>query len=213
MHTINRAYSMLVATALIVGCNRSEQKPTPPPAPPAPVQAELPAGHPPIPAPPAQLPAGHPPIDMSQQTLPPGTAADAMNPKWDVPASWQPGKASSMRRASYLVKGDGDKSAEIVVTVFPGDVGGLLANVNRWRGQLGLAPTTAAEIDATTTKLTVAGEPAIQVDFKNDATGTRMIVVTVPHGGNSWFYKLTGPTAIVEAAKAEFVKFTESTKF
>ena len=196
---LNHFLSTLIVTAVAtVGCNGSETKPTPP----APAAAA-----------PAELPVGHPPIDMSQQTLPPGSSADAVNPKWEIPASWQPGKISSMRRASYVVKGDGDKIAEIVVTVFPGDVGGLVANVNRWRGQIGLAPAAPEEIAGLTTKLTVAGEAATQVDFKNDATSARMIVVTVPHTGNSWFYKLTGNATVVEAQKADFIKFVQSVKY
>jgi hypothetical protein len=150
---------------------------------------------------------------MSQQSLPPGAVAEVGNPTWDVPAGWQPGKVSSMRRASYLVKGAADKAGEIVVTAFPGDVGGHVANVNRWRGQLGLAPLSPDAIAGQTTKLTVAGEPATQVDFKNDQTDARMIVVTVPHAGNSWFYKLTGPAALVEAQKTNFEKFVQSVKY
>jgi len=192
--------AMIVTTVAAVGCNGSETQPTTPPA------STLPATK-------AELPPGHPPIDMSQQTLPPGTSADAANPQWKVPAGWQPGKISSMRRASYVVKGEGDKSAEIVVTVFPGDVGGLVANVNRWRGQIDLAPVAAEEIAGLTTKVTVAGDAATQVDFKNAASGARMIVVTVPHAGNSWFYKLTGDTTLVEAQKADFVKFVQSVKY
>jgi len=192
--------ALIVSTFATVGCNGSETQPTTPPAP------TMPAAK-------TELPPGHPPIDMSQQTLPPGTSADAANPQWTVPANWQPGKISSMRRASYVVKGDGDKAAEIVVTVFPGDVGGLVANVNRWRGQIGLAPVAAEEIAGLTTKVTVAGEAATQVDFKNVASGARMIVVTVPHAGNSWFYKLTGDAALVEAQKTDFIKFVQSVKY
>ena len=200
---LNHFRLAVIATTLVtVGCNASETKPTPPPA----------AAVPPTP-PKAELPPGHPPIDMRQQALPPGTSADAANPQWVVPASWQPGKISSMRRASYVAKGDGDKVAEIVVTVFPGDVGGLVANVNRWRGQIGLAPAAAEEIAGLTTKLTVAGEAATQVDFKNDASGARMIVVTVPHAGNSWFYKLTGDASVVAAQQADFLKFVQSVKY
>jgi len=88
-----------------------------------------------------------------------------------------------------------------------------VANVNRWRGQIGLAPVAAEEIAGLTTKVTVAGEAATQVDFKNVASGARMIVVTVPHAGNSWFYKLTGDATLVEAQKTDFTKFVQSVKY
>ncbi|MCG3147661.1 MAG: hypothetical protein PCFJNLEI_01101 [Verrucomicrobiae bacterium] len=214
MKTIRSFSAGLALTFVVTGCNRSEEK-TPPIAPvpaaaPAPAKTELPPGHPPLKT---ELPAGHPPIDMSQQTLPANTLSDAANPTWEVPAGWQPGKPSSMRRATYIVKGADDKTAELAVTVFPGDVGGLVANVNRWRGQLGLPPATPEEIAKFTTELTVAGAPSTLVEFTNPQTGQRMAVVTAPHAGSSWFYKLTGPAAVVEATKADLVKFVQSTKF
>jgi hypothetical protein len=38
---------------------------------------------------------------------------------------------------------DPDGKAEVTVSAFPGDTGGLLANLNRWRGQIGLEPVQA----------------------------------------------------------------------
>jgi hypothetical protein len=156
---------------------------------------------------------------MSAQTLPPGAAADAPNPQWTVPAGWQEGKASALRRASFVVKGEGNQSAEIVVSAFPGDVGGLVANINRWRAQLGLGPATPPEVSRMTSVLDIRGTKATIVDFKNDTPPAdktqpqRMIVVTVPHAGNSWFFKMTGDAPLVEAQKETFLQFVQSVKF
>ena len=38
--------------------------------------------------------------------------------------------------ASYNISAK-EGSPTVTVSMFPGDVGGVLANVNRWRGQLG----------------------------------------------------------------------------
>lgn len=146
---------------------------------------------------------------MRSQTLPPGATADAPNPQWTVPPGWEAGPASSVRRASFVVNGPNGQSVDIAVTVFPGDVGGMTANLNRWRGQIGLAPAT----DVPTSSLDIAGETATLVDFANDATGKRMVVVTIPHAGNSWFFKMTGDTPLVEAQKEAFLQFVKSVKF
>jgi hypothetical protein len=76
-------------------------------------------------------------------------AARFGQPKWaELPAGWTAGAPNAMRKGSWIVTGPGGSQAEVAVTVFPGNVGGTTANVNRWRGQLGLAPATEAEIQA-----------------------------------------------------------------
>ena len=64
---------------------------------------------------------------------------------WSAPDSWIVGSPSSMRVGSYKIpysEGEGDLS----ITHFPGDAGGIEANVNRWRGQLDLQPLQFDEI-------------------------------------------------------------------
>ena len=116
-------YCLFVAAALVgADCsqsdNTSQQTPLPPAPPAAPQAAVSPAASgTQTPA----LPPGHPDISsMSGQSLPAGAASDAPNPQWTVPADWQQGNPSSMRRATFLVKGADGQSAEIAVSVFPG---------------------------------------------------------------------------------------------
>jgi hypothetical protein len=202
--------SFVAAALVVAGCNQSES--TSQPAPPqAPASQEA--------TKPAALPPGHPDIGMSAQALPPGAAADASNPQWTVPTDWQEGKASAMRRATFLAKAADGQTAEIVVSVFPGDVGGLLANINRWRGQIGLGPVAPDEISGITSDLVINGAKATVVDFKADTASPgktqplRMVVVTIPHAGNSWFFKMTGDAPLVEAQKGIFLQFVKSVKF
>ena len=219
-----RILSLLIAVLVITGCQKSEPPaPLPPPPPPAVTPAPaassaLPPGHPPIdlsqptlPAGTAALPPGHPPIDMSQQTLPPGTTAQVTNPQWTVPAGWEAAASSPIRRASFAVRGEGGQLADIAVTAFPGDVGGMLANINRWRGQIGLAPVTETELAELTTTLDVNGIPATVVDLVGDPQ--RMVVVILPQAGNSWFFKMTGTAALVENQKPVLLEFVESVRF
>jgi hypothetical protein len=62
-------------------------------------------------------------------------AAD--KPTWTVPAGWQPGELAQFLAARFVIAGDGDASAAVNVSQLSGDGGGLAANVNRWRKQLG----------------------------------------------------------------------------
>ena len=60
---------------------------------------------------------------------------------WLVPENWNEGIKSSMRLASYSIPYN-DKVADVSITNFSGDGGGLLQNINRWRKQLGLKAIT-----------------------------------------------------------------------
>ncbi len=124
---------------------------------------------------------------------------------WTAPAGWQAKDLGPMRKASYTVGGEADFS----VIAFPGEAGGDLANINRWRGQVQLPPLDAAQLAAETES--VAGQGGLTftvVDFAGG--GTRITGAILPHAGQSYFFKLTGPDAIVAAAKPEFLAFLKS---
>ena len=63
---------------------------------------------------------------------------------WDVPNHWEEGKKTSMRIASYNVPFT-QGFADLSISNFSGDGGGILANINRWRGQLNLSSQTLEE--------------------------------------------------------------------
>jgi hypothetical protein len=172
------------------------------------------------PATPLALPPGHPDISMSTQTLPAAaTTADVPNPEWTVPAGWQEGQASAMRRATFVVKGDDGQTAEVAVSTFPGDVGGLPANVNRWRGQIGLGPLAPDQVGAITADVDIDGVKVTIVEFQTDAAPAGkthpqgMIVAILTHEGNSWFFKMTGDAPLVTSQHEELLQFVKSVKF
>ena len=59
--------------------------------------------------------------------------------RYTVPEGWEKTASSGPIRteASFVIEKDG-QSAQVTVTAFPGEAGGLAANINRWRDQLGL---------------------------------------------------------------------------
>lgn len=123
---------------------------------------------------------------------------------WQAPAGWAAKPASGMRRATYLVSGAADMS----VISLPGDAGGDLANVNRWRGQVGLEPWDAAAFKkAAETVVSRAGNFTM-IDLAGSSQ--RMLAGMMMREGETWFFKLLGPDQLVGAAKPAFKSFLAS---
>ena len=150
-----RPLLLLSASLLVFGCKpapqvaryevKSEAAAATTPAPTAPVAAQ-----------PAPSPAVAAPMVAPASMKAEAAAFDA--PKWaKLPAGWSVGPENSMRKATWIVSGPSGSKAEIAVTVFPGSVGGLTANVNRWRGQIGLPPASPDEIAASAKTVKVGG--------------------------------------------------------
>src|SRR5581483_710828 len=100
---------------------------------------------------------------------------------WTAPANWQAKPAGGMRKATFTIPGEGGASAELAVTSFGGDVGGEVANVNRWRGQLQLPPLSDADASAAITRLEANGLKIGVVEAANG--GNRLLGAMVPYDG------------------------------
>lgn len=162
------------------------------------------------------LPPGHPPIDgmtttpaasadMASTAVP--TPAAAAGLAWTAPVTWKPKAGSAMRKGSYAVSGP-EGEADLSVTAFPGNVGGDLANINRWRSQVGLPPV--ADVADGAQPLEANGLKMLVLDAANN--GTRILGAIVPRPGETWFFKLTGPDALVAREKPAFLEFLESVR-
>ena len=130
----------------------------------------------------------------------------------DIPPGWKETPPPAMVLKSFSV-GDAANEAKIAVSRFPGDVGGLLANVNRWRGQLSLDRIQAADLAKLAVPIDGLDEKATLVDMKSTDGKTRMIVATIPRDGQTWFYKLMGDEATVGREKAALIKFVQSARY
>ena len=109
-----------------------------------------------------------------------------------------------MRLATFVPPGG--LKTEATVVALPGDSGGELANVNRWRGQIALPPTDEAGMAAARTTLTTKAGPASLYDFTGTgAVRTRLIAVALNAGGTTWFFKLMGDAAATESARPAFL--------
>ncbi|MCX6938033.1 MAG: hypothetical protein NTU80_09080 [Verrucomicrobia bacterium] len=140
------------------------------------------------------------------------TTASGPGLVWTAPAHWQAGPERPMRKATFFVPGEAGAKAELSVTAFPGDVGGNLANVNRWRQQIGLPALGADQLGGALQHLHVG-------DFHVDVAelvgpgappAKRVLGAIVPHAGATWFFKLDGPDTLVAQEKPAFLAFLKT---
>jgi hypothetical protein len=146
------------------------------------------------------------------------TTADASvnsAPKWSAPANWEEKTPGPMLFKSFSVAGNDGASAAVTVSFFPGSVGGVLANVNRWRGQLGLSPVAEDQLGGVTRTVETAAGPGTLVDAEGDGgkAGQRLVAVILAHGDSTWFYKLLGDKAVVAKEKDSFVNFVKTVQY
>lgn len=203
------------------------------------VASNLPDGHPPLgPAAGSDLPAGHPEIGGAtapgmdpSAALPqghpdisgvaPGALGDRKDDsqitQWTAPASWTQASEKPMRLVTYTAGPEG--KAECYVTSLSGPAGGVDANINRWREQMGQTPLDAAALEALP-KITILGKPSPMIEIEGSFAGMdgqggegfMLLGAVCPLEGETLFVKMTGPAAIVKQEKDNFVAFSESLK-
>ena len=139
-----------------------------------------------------------------------GGGADGL-PNWQVPSGWKAAGPKPMRLASFDIP-DAAGNGDVSISKLNGDGGGLLANVNRWRGQVGLAPLEASALAANSTALTTAGgDSGTWVELKGaDKT---ILGAIVARDGVSWFFKMTAPSSVAVQNREAFEKFVRSVRF
>jgi hypothetical protein len=134
--------------------------------------------------------------------------AEATKFNWEVPKQWKALPSGEMQVARFAVPERGAAKAEVFVSVFPSDTGGKLANINRWRTQLGLAQINTSELASVATPMDPSNPEAILVDMANN--DRRLIGAIVPRDGRFWFYKMLGDGAAVSPERDTFVAFVNS---
>jgi hypothetical protein len=164
---------------------------------------------PPVTAPaamPTSMPDGLPvPDNSGQPTL-----------QYTLPAGWEKKAPSQMRVASFGIS-QGGKQADISVIPLAGMAGNDPANVNRWRGQVGLATLPEADVSNLAEKITVGDQPADLYDLAGTAPASGeaqcILGVILHREDTAWFFKMTGEASLVEQQKPAFIAFLKSVSF
>ena len=151
-------------------------------------------------------------------TPPPLEAAQSAPLQYKLPANWQEKPLSPMRLASFKAISPNEKEADVSVVSLPGIAGGDLANVNRWRGQVQLAPIDENTLAKSAEHIQADGHDYLMVDLVSEAPideqqgKQRIIAAILDENGRAWFIKMTGEDATVAAQKSAFTDFLRGLK-
>ena len=142
-------------------------------------------------------------------------APEANSLAWAAPDNWVAKSLGAMRRGSFTVKGQGG-DADLSIFVFPAATNPLLANINRWRGQVGLEPIAEAQLATESTPLETNGFKFAVVDLLGKQPGSdtsvRVLGAILYRGDEAWFFKLGGPDSVVAAEKTAFLGFLRTVR-
>jgi hypothetical protein len=117
---------------------------------------------------------------------------------WTLPPGWINKPATSMRLINFGV--DNEPDIECYVTLLPGAGGDLLANINRWRKQMGMADIGREEA-LKLPEITLLGHAAKLIELEGDFTSMSgqqiknyfLMGIIGEYNGQSLFIKMTGP--------------------
>jgi len=155
--------------------------------------------------PPTTAPSTQPTAATPATPAAPAGQADSM---WTLPAGWtqEPGERP-MRVATFRAMG-----VEISVSQFPGNVGGLLANVNRWRGQVGLPPITEAQLPQETPPFKTPGFAGYSMRLKGPKMHLLGASLAEEAAGRTWFVKAIATPDEADKLEGSFLEFVKSFK-
>jgi hypothetical protein len=162
--------------------------------------------------------AANPHATMPTTTAEPAPAENATTSSGGAtPAGWKEVANPPMLTAQYAISGSGGAEARVNVSMLAAQGGGMLMNINRWRGQLGLSPLSEDEFSKQAQTVDVTGKKGtlIEMSGKDMRTGknARLVGIIVPEANDTWFYKLMGDEQIVGQQKDAFIKFVQTAKF
>ena len=129
---------------------------------------------------------------------------------WNVPKHWLPKDKGSLRLASYQIPVL-DYFADISVTKFGGDAGGIKANVNRWRKQLDLTPQTIEMIQSEGIfGSSPLGKYTVYKIINTEKPESGFLCMILPLKKSTIFVKLNSTLYALEILEQEFNTFCSS---
>jgi hypothetical protein len=186
MVNTNRLTLLLGALLLVAGCDRKED-----------IRAY-------------DAPKDPPPSAPAMAAAP--TNADSGDIHWTAPPSWKPAPPGAMNLAAYTV----NENPPLKMTVSQIRSAGapaatILANVNRWEGQLGLPPTPESGIARVAIPAQINGREVYNIDLSGP--NGRMLAALLPDGDKAWTLKMMGPADVVAPHKSEFDEVVKTVHF
>jgi len=135
---------------------------------------------------------------------------------WTAPEGWEEFPPNPPRKGNFNIQREGSDAVLATVTAFPGTVGGLLANVNRWRGEVGLEPLREDQLEGLLKTVYVDGRTAYIVDLTREHSGAGVnstLGAIIPRDDSTWFVKIMGDSAVLATQVPKLKEFMESMQF
>jgi hypothetical protein len=158
------------------------------------------------------VPKGVEVVDEPAQSTP-APAPDASSAEawpWTVPAAWKPvDEQRPMRLATYAAETELGV-VEVAISRFPGDVGGMLANVNRWRGQVGLPPAEEADLAGMMDRFETPG--FVGHTMRLEGAEQHILAASIYETGEdrTWFVRVTTDPAKADAVEDDVFAFSRT---
>src|SRR5437764_3935953 len=128
--------------------------------------------------------------------------------KWTLPKGWTESVGSGMRFATLKPPGG---AVDVSVVVLPGPAGGELANVNRWRGQIGLASIDERDLARARRSIKTRAGAVSVFDFVSDGNKkSRLLAAIVVSDESTWFIKMLGDESPVASSRPDFIHLLQS---
>ena len=149
------------------------------------------------------------PGGMAPPRVPSNPPPPSSDLKFDAPKEWKPSAGNQFSLKAFEVV-DGDEKVEITVSATGGD---LLANMNRWRAQVGQTEFKQEELTEALKPREVNGLSAMFIEMHSPETAPNkqsILGVVVPDGDRTWFIKLRGSTKVAEQERQRLEDFAKS---
>lgn len=139
-------------------------------------------------------------------------AASFKQPYYAPPSNWTPQPLDALRKGSWTITSAyGD--AEVTVLAFPGNVGGNLANVNRWAKQINHPELTQSEYDALRENIVVSNLEGDYILLHDTTQSEAIAAAIVPAKEGTWFFKMKGDRSTILMEEGSFKDFLKSVVF
>ena len=171
----------------------------------------------------------HGPADggsMAQANVPTKTAAVPVGAaatsgdglSWEAPQGWLVTAPRPMRLINYDLGGGGDN--QCYISILGGDGGGSMANINRWRQQMG-QPTFGVDEFAALERIPMLDGSALMVEIEGNFTGmgtdalseALMLGVIRQLPERTVFVKMIGARDALALERDSFLEFCQSIRF
>lgn len=123
----------------------------------------------------------------------------------ELPDGWTEKGGSGMRMQTYTI--DGTAIDFYLISLTMGDVP---SNVNRWRGQVGLADASPEEIANEVQTFEMDGRPVSYIEIYNEEGGNGIIAAIVDLSPKYWYFTAKGSVDELKAHAGDIRSFLES---